>query len=83
MADQNFANMEKSGGDSSIGEASTSSMASGGYASGEGDASVVNADPYGTGLAYASAGAVGENAIGATGGGVTDNTDISSINISS
>ncbi len=79
-----FANMNKSGGDAGIGAADVSTAAAGGSATGEGEGDVWRGGyAEGTGVGYSGAGAVGENAIGAAGGGVTDNTDISSINISS
>ncbi len=79
-----FANMSKSGGDSEIGSASLSTGAEGGSATGTGEGDVSGwGYSEGTGYAGSSAGAIGQNAVGAAGGGVTDNTDISSINISS
>ncbi len=79
-----FANMSKSGGDSEIGSASMATGAEGGSASGSGEGDVWGwGYAEGTGVASSSAGAIGQNAVGASAGGVTDNTDISSINISS
>ncbi len=90
MATNEFANMSKSGGDSSIGQAGMSTGAEGGSASGTGEGDVNSwwwglggGYAEGTGYASSGAGAVGQNAIGSSGGGVTDNTDIDSINISS
>ncbi len=79
-----FANMSKSGGDSEIGSASMSTDAMGGSAAGSGEGDVSGwGYAEGTGIAGASAGAIGQNAVGSAAGGVTDNTNIDSINISS
>ncbi len=79
-----FANMNKSGGDSSIGAADISTGAEGGDATGTGEGDVWRGGyAEGTGMGYSSAGAIGQNAVGSAAGGVTDNTAIDSINISS
>jgi len=69
---------DKSGGDA-MGTAGLST----GDAYGHGEAAVFNVDPIGTGIGEGGSSYAGHNAGAATGGDVSDNTSIGSVNINS
>jgi len=76
--DASFNQSDKSGGDA-MGTAGIST----GDAYGHGEASVFNVDPIGVGIGEGGSGYAGQNAGAATGGDVSDNTSIGSVNINS
>ena len=77
-ADLSMSQSGKSGGDA-MGAASMST----GDAFGQGVGTVFNVDPIGTGIGEGGSASAGHHAGSATGGDVSDNTSIGSININS